>query len=148
MSPTYVDHYRGIRKQARRTPREFFLQLQAYFKFTMDGAATASNALLPRYSSRRKFLSWENERVFCNPPWSDIPPFIELAAEAQMACLLVPARTNCGWFFRSLELGARVQFFKGKLTFDGLASVSPIDCLLLLFGNDLPPIRRDFKGKP
>jgi hypothetical protein len=148
MKLSYVDHYQGIRKQARRTPRDFYLQLHSHYSFTMDGAATPTNALLHRFSSPRRHLSWRGERVFCNPPWPNIPPFIELGPTAELACFLLPARTNCGWFHRALELGAQTQFFRGKLTFDGLPSVSPIDCLLLIFGKHRPAIRTDLQGKP
>lgn len=146
MSSVYVQHYQNVRKQSRRTSRGFFQQLHAYLNFTMDGAATAANALMPRYSSRRKKLPWSGERVFCNPPWGNIAPFIELAATAELACLLVPARTNVVWFHRALDIGARVQFFKGRPVFDELKSNSPVDCLLLLFGDRKIPIRHDLVG--
>lgn len=129
----YVKHYQGPRNQALTTPREFFDQLHARFRFTMDGAASPENALLPRYSTEADPLPWRGERVFCNPPWSSIPQFVELAAEAEFACLLVPARVNCRWFHRALELGARVEFFKGRLHFGAGKGISPVDCLLLLF---------------
>lgn len=128
----YVDHYKGERKQDRRTPRSFFDGLNEKYSFTLDGAATPENALLPRFSSEAHPVSWKGERVFCNPPWSNIPPFIELASSADFACLLVPARTNCKWFHRALDLGAKVDYFRGKLCFDGPWN-SPIDCVLLLF---------------
>lgn len=130
----YVDHYKGERRQTRRTPREFFDKLHAKYKFTLDGAATEANALLPNWRSHHNDLStWANERVFCNPPWSNIRPFVELAVTADLAVLLVPARTNCKWFHRALELGARPDFWLGKLSFDGPWN-SPVDCLLLIFG--------------
>ena len=130
---SYVRHYEGERKQDRRTPRDFFAKQHDRFAFTLDGAATKANALLPRFSTSRSPKSWAGERVFCNPPWSNIAPFVELAVTAEFACLLVPARTNCGWFHRALDLGAKPDFWKGKLNFDGPWN-SPVDCLLLLFG--------------
>jgi hypothetical protein len=133
----YVDHYQGERKQDRRTPKEFFDKLNSRFGFTLDGAATSENSLLPKYSTETAPVPWEGERVFCNPPWSNIRPFVELASKADAACLLVPARTNCKWFHRALELGAKTEFWQGKLSFDGPWN-SPIDCLLLLWGNELP----------
>ena len=134
---SYVNHYQGARKQDRRTPREFFGKLEAKYNFTLDGAASVKNALLPRFSSSRRPRPWEGERVFCNPPWSNIPPFIELAATADLAVLLVPARTNCGWFHRALELGAKPDYWEGKLNFSGKWN-SPIDCLLLIFKGVIP----------
>lgn len=128
----YVDHYQGERSQDRRTPRKFFDGLDCRFNFTLDGAAARENALLPRFSSECHPVAWAGERVFCNPPWSNIPPFIELAADADLAVLLVPARTNCKWFHRALTLGAKPDYWQGKLNFSGKWN-SPIDCLLLIW---------------
>jgi len=129
----YVGHYQGPRTQDLTTPRQFFDRLNEKHRFTMDGAATSDNALLPCYSSEAFPRSWQGERVFCNPPWSNIRPFVELAPTAEFACLLVPARTNYLWFHRALELGARVEFFKSRLRFGSERYNSPVDCLLLIF---------------
>jgi len=128
----YISHYKGKRKQDRRTPLEFFVKLHLEYGFTMDGAATKENTLLSRYSSRELPLPWLGERVFCNPPWAEIPPFLELAACAELAVLLVPARVNAKWFHRALALGAKPRYWQGKLCFDGPWN-SPVDCLLLVF---------------
>lgn len=127
----YIDHYKGERLQTWRTPREFFLRLHAKYAFTLDGAAD-DDALLPRFFADVR--SWKGERVFCNPPWSNIPPFVELAFEADIAVLLVPARTNARWFHRAIKLGAQVRFFVGKIKFVGAKHTSPVDCVLLVFG--------------
>lgn len=130
----FIDHYRGARKQDLTTPRDFFVKLHERFCFTMDGAATTENRLLTRASTLKRLRPWSGERVFCNPPWSDIPPFLEKAPTAELVVFLVPARVNARWFHRALELGARVEFFKPKLRFGGLKHNSPTDCLLLIFG--------------
>jgi hypothetical protein len=129
---SYVSHYQGERKQDRRTPVDFFSQLHSEYCFTMDGAATGENALLPRFSSEEAKISWSMERVFCNPPWGNISPFIELASVAELAVLLVPARVNARWFHRALALSATPRFWCGRLCFDGPGN-SPVDCLLLVF---------------
>ena len=131
-SSRYIDHYKGKRQQDRRTPQEFFEELHKRFQFTMDGAASPENSLLPLFSTPDDPKWWAGERVFCNPPWSNIRPFVELAPTAELACLLVPARTNCKWFHRALELGAVPEYFVGKLSFGGPWN-SPIDCLLLIW---------------
>lgn len=134
-SRQYVDWYQGERHQAWATPPEFFEELDKEYGFTLDGASSGENALVDNYmTSADIFVTWAGERVFCNPPWSHIPPFVELAATADLAVLLVPARTNCGWFHRALELGAVPRFWKGKLKFVGAKHTSPVDCLLLVWG--------------
>lgn len=137
----YVAWYGKERRQNWRTPRPMFDALDADYGFTMDGASELGNGLLPKASTAENPLPWAGERVFCNPPWSNIKPFVELAATADLAVLLVPARTNAKWFHRALELGATVRFFLGRPSFDlgpngkkGIRN-SPVDCVLLVFDN-------------
>ena len=131
----YITWYGGVREQTWRTPPEFFERLHAEYGFTMDGAGSPENGLLPKTSTIEDPLPWDSQRVFCNPPWSDIRPFVELAVHAELAVLLVPARTNAKWFHRALELGAEVRYFLGKPKFVGAKSTSPVDCVLLVFDN-------------
>ena len=133
----YVSHYGGQRRQDWTTPRVMFDALDREYGFTLDGASLRENALLPRFVTGEQILvSWAGERVFCNPPWSRIPEFVELAAFGDLAVLLVPARVNARWFHRALELGAQVKFFLGRPRFGDGKGSSPIDCLLLVFADD------------
>ena len=136
----YVDWYGKSRAQNWGTPRDLFDTLHQEFRFTLDGASEPGNGLLPRASTAVRPLRWEDERVFCNPPWSNIRPFVEMAPAASLAVLLVPARTNVAWFHRALQLGAVPRFFLGRPKFVrptghvGKAHNSPVDCVLLVFG--------------
>jgi hypothetical protein len=131
----YVDWYGKERKQNWRTPLDLFQPLHAEYRFTIDGASEPGNGLLPRASTAEAQLPWKGERVFCNPPWSNIAPFLELACDAELAVFLVPARTNARWFHRALELGARPRFFPGRPKFHGGKHSSPVDFVLLVFDN-------------
>lgn len=132
---SYVDWYgKGELKQNWSTPRDLFDSLHATYRFTMDGASESGNGLLPKASTAEIPLPWHGERVFCNPPWSNIRPFIEQAPVAELAVFLVPARTNARWFHYALELGAHPHFFRPKPKFVGAQHVSPVDVLLLVFG--------------
>ena len=133
---SYVQWYGGARSQVWRTPQDLFDRLHAVFQFTMDGASDKSNGLLPLASTADNPLPWDGHRVFCNPPWSNIRPFVELMPDAELAVLLVPARTNCKWFHRALELGAHAEFFRPKPKFQGAPYISPVDCLLLVLERD------------
>lgn len=145
MSATaYVSWYGKGRRQDWRTPPDLFATLHAEYWFTLDGAADEGSALLTVASTPDRPLSWEGHRVFCNPPWSDIPSFVELAPRADLAVLLVPARTNAAWFHRAIALGATVKFFAGRPAFiharhDGNGHNSPVDCLLLVWGEPAAP---------
>jgi phage N-6-adenine-methyltransferase len=132
----FVTHYTGARRQDWTTPRAMFDTLNDEYGFTLDGASGDGNALLPNAKTAADvFVSWEGERVFCNPPWSRIAEFVELAAFADLAVLLVPARVNTRWFHRALELGAQVRFFQGRPRFGDGKGSCPFDCLLLVFGS-------------
>jgi len=140
-SRTYTDWYGGARRQSWGTPSNIFDPLHELFDFTLDGASEPGNGLLPRSSTAKKPISWTGERVFCNPPWSNIPTFVELAAKADIAVLLVPSRVNSRWFHRALELGAVPCYFLRRPKFVGTSSSghnSPVDCLLLVFRNGKP----------
>jgi hypothetical protein len=134
----YVDWYGKARRQNWRTPSALFDALHAEFAFTLDGASEPGNGLLPLASTADNPISWQGHRVFCNPPWSNILPFVEQAAIADLAVLLVPARVNCKWFHRALELGAWPRFFLGRPTFVGAKHNCPVDCLLLTFRRHKP----------
>jgi phage N-6-adenine-methyltransferase len=61
---------------------EDFAPLHKRFRFTIDAAASPTNAKLPRYWTRDDDAltqSWAGERVWCNPPYSDIRPWVEKA---------------------------------------------------------------------
>lgn len=136
--PRYVDWYGKDRRQNWRTPRALFDELHREFTFTLDGASEPGNGLLPLASTAEAPISWVGHRVFCNPPWSNIGPFVEQAPSANTAVLLVPARTNVRWFHRALDLGAVPRFFLGRPKFElpdhsGAGHNSPVDCMLLVF---------------
>lgn len=120
------------------TPREVFAALHAEFRFTVDVAALARNAKLPRYWSpvedglRR---SWAGERVWCNPPYSRIEPWARKAAEraAEVAVLLVPSRTGTAWWHEHGQHADEIRWLRGRLTFEGAKSSFPEDCVLLVW---------------
>jgi phage N-6-adenine-methyltransferase len=118
----------------RQTSPETFDPLHERFGFTIDAAALPRNAKLPRYWTPEDdalTCSWAGERVWCNPPYSDIEPWVAKAWKEWRAGLvesivmLVPAnRTEQGWWQRQVEphLRARhhdfaVEFLPGRLRF-------------------------------
>ncbi|HAX7408053.1 TPA: DNA methylase [Escherichia coli] len=75
-----------------RTPSPIFRNLHREFVFTLDGAATKHDTLLPRFTDDIHNQSWDGERVFCNPPYSDTKTFLVKASEADLAVFLIPYR--------------------------------------------------------
>lgn len=116
----------------RRTPRELFDPLNEEFEFTLDAAASADNALLGRYFDREingLRQDWTRYRVWCNPPYSDIRPWVAKAhREMWMGCdlivMLLPAnRTEQAWWQDFIEPHRRAgkietRFQRGRLRFD------------------------------
>lgn len=138
MSERYVDWYGKGRAQNWRTPRSLFDPLHGEYGFTMDGASEPGNGLLPVASTADEPVDWKGQRVFCNPPWSNIRSFVEQAVDAELAVLLVPARTNTAWFHRALALGAKPRFFEKRPKFElaersGPGHNSSVDCMYLVF---------------
>lgn len=112
----------------RMVPDEWFAELDARFRFTVDAAATAQNARCARYFTRETDgleQSWEGERVWCNPPYSNIRPWVEKAIQrrAEIAVLLLPAnRTEQAWWQDVIEPSrldgrARVEFLRHRRRF-------------------------------
>lgn len=123
----------------RRTPQSLFAPLHDRYCFTVDAAASAENALLPRFwtlSEDGLAQSWGRERVWCNPPYSDIEPWVQKAwasmcfAHCCVVVMLLPAnRCEQGWWQRRVEpfrdgrcegegVHLRTTFLSGRLRFD------------------------------
>ncbi|WP_264831304.1 DNA N-6-adenine-methyltransferase [Escherichia coli] len=83
-----------------RTPPLLFKNLHQEFSFSMDGAATEHDALLPRFTDDIHNQSWVGERVFCNPPYSDIPSFLLKSSESDLAVFLIPYRPQTTYWLR------------------------------------------------
>lgn len=144
----------------RGTTPEVFDPLHERFRFTIDVAATATNAKLPRFYSLEDdglAQSWAGERVWCNPPYSSIEPWIIKAhaeMDADLIVMLLPAnRTEQGWWQRQIEahrVGGRgclprvhVEFLPGRLRFlaPGAAEIKPNErppfgCCLVIWEAD------------
>jgi phage N-6-adenine-methyltransferase len=126
-------HYCGSQRHVddRALPAAEFTKLQARFGFTIDAAAAAHNAKLPRYYSIENSgleASWAGERVYCNPPFSDIAPWVAKAwaeESAPLIVLLLPAnRTEQNWWQNLIECRRdragsplRVEFQPGRWRF-------------------------------
>jgi phage N-6-adenine-methyltransferase len=104
----------------RETPPELFNALWERFEFDLDACATHANAKCEAYFTEQGFFIngdaispehglagvWENERVWCNPPFSDIGAWVLKAwdSKAELVVMLVPAtRTEQSWWHDLVE---------------------------------------------
>lgn len=135
----------------RRTPREWWEKWDREFgPFTLDVAASAENALCAVYFNIEDdgLLELWSGRVWCNPPFSEMPAWIEKAWEQSVRCdviaMLVPAnRTEQRWWQESIEpyRGSHqllVRFLPGRLRFglpitDPRGDRPPFGCALLVW---------------
>lgn len=146
-----------------------FDQFHSRFRFTIDAAAAPHNARLPRFWTRTDdALSqpWAGERVWCNPPYSNIRPWVEKASHEwiltrnygspkgsgpELIVMLLPNnRCEQRWWQDLIEPRLRgnaplfhVEFLSGRMRFERPNAVigpkgdrPPFGCLLLVWGSD------------
>ncbi len=147
----------------RATSPETFGPLHERFRFTLDVCALPHNAKLERYFTPEQdglAQSWAGERVWCNPPYSDVEPWVEKAhgewllrgrkwGGPELVVMLLPAnRTEQGWWqrqvepFRDRRAGElTVEFLPGRLRFIAHDATTiapnerpPFGCCLLIWG--------------
>lgn len=122
-----------------QTPIPLFVALDAEFCLTLDAAASANNALCSRYITEEQNTletPWANYLsipgyVWLNPPYSDITPFVQKAADESKnqigTVMLVPADTSVGWFREAIETASEVRFIVGgRLAFINPVSGKPV----------------------
>lgn len=136
-----------------------FAQWHERFGFTIDAAASRSNARLPRFwtaEDNALTQDWTGDRVWCNPPYSDLKPWVRKAhSESFGGCplivMLLPAnRTEQQWWQQWIEperdrydrmVMLRIEFLPGRLRFilPGKSDVEPnqrppFGCCLAIWG--------------
>lgn len=121
----------------RETPPELFATLDRRFGFTIDAAALPSNAKVKRFwtpDDDGLAKDWTGERVWCNPPFSALEPWVRKASGsgADLVVMLMPAnRTELGWWqeliepYRDRGQGLSVEFLAGRIRF-GLGGAAPL----------------------
>ncbi|MEQ5468323.1 DNA N-6-adenine-methyltransferase [Escherichia coli] len=125
-----------------RTPPLLFKNLHQEFGLTLDGAASKHDALLPRFTDDIHNQSWVGEKVFCNPPYSDIPSFLVKASESDLAVFLIPHRANTSYWLRhiysnnhchEIRILHRAVKYLPPAGHNGLAIRSPFPSAIVIF---------------
>ncbi len=128
------------------TPQELFEALNREFDFTIDLAASPSNAKCSRfYTAKENALekNWEGETAFLNPPYGrDCWKWIQKAySESQkpntVIVLLIAARTsNKEWHEYIFPKAKEIRFIRGRLKFTTNAkkiSSAPFPSAIVVF---------------
>ena len=147
----------------RATPAKLFATLSARLGgFTVDVAASAANAKCDRYfdaATDGLEQPWAGERVWCNPPYSSIAPWIRKAWRETPACPLIalllpsnrteqpwwqtlvePFRDRAGSVLRSEFLPGRPRFLRPGMDSPGRDERPPFGCVLLIWSSLVPAI--------
>ena len=126
------------------TPQAIYDRLNAEFKFIADVAASSTNHKHDSYLTEEMNalgVNWAGMfgrgMVWCNPPYSDISPWIVKAIEQQATgcgtVMLVPADTGVLWFSKALTAVSEVRFITaGRLSFIRADTGKPVN------GNNKP----------
>ena len=122
-----------------QTPKPIFDYYDRRFKFDMDVAASWSNAFIPhnhlgeQYSGLFLDALTESEWGrfnWCNPPYSDITPWVEKAIEEKnkgcLTVMLIPADTSVKWFRLAYENCTECHFISGRLAFINAETQKPV----------------------
>lgn len=118
-----------MNRDTYRTPPELFAAMKDEFCFSIDVAASSENALCDIYieedmdALRHDWLPDPDNDIgvgswaWCNPPYSDIGPWVRKAAEQSrlgIGCvMLVMADTSVGWYKEAIATAQEVRFITG-----------------------------------
>jgi len=78
-------------------------------------------------------------RVWCNPPFSNVVPWVDRMIQHNNGVLLVFARSDAVWFQRAVIAGKGCLLLTGRTSFrrpGGNESRCPLGCALIGFGNE------------
>lgn len=138
----------GHSEQSVRTPKEFLDALKKRLfisEFEIDLAADKDNTVAPFYYDEEKnslIQPWllEDDQdgwSFCNPPYSDIAPWVKKAyeesANGAKIAVLIPSSTGSNWWAQWVNNKAYITYLNGRITFVGHSSPYPKDLAVLLY---------------
>jgi len=124
------------------TPDWLFNRLHTEFDFTLDAAASATNAKVGNYftvAENGLQQSWANETVWCNPPYSgrNLRAWARKAHHQHSYCgatvvMLVPVSISSVWW-RKYAVKAETFFFHRRIRFSDTEHGGLRDSVLLVF---------------
>ena len=119
------------------TPKDFYDKLNEEFNFTLDPCPLGWNEMdentRPESGLTR---SWDNEVVFCNPPYGrEIGHWIKKASEARggVVVMLIPARTDTRYFHDYIYGKAEIRFIRGRLKFGDSKNSAPFPSMVVIY---------------
>lgn len=119
------------------TPQDFFDNLNREFNFDLDVCALPNNAKCNRYFTPEQDglkQDW-NGTVWCNPPYGrQISRWVEKAyMSGCTVVMLLPARTDTGWFHDYIYGKAEIRFVRGRLKFGESKNSAPFPNMVVIY---------------
>jgi len=117
-----------------QTPDFVFEYYDNRFNFQFDVAASQENSLCENfYNEQHNALSdrcsWDGPN-WCNPPYSDIMPWVEKAVsemgKGRLTVMLIPADTSVKWFNKAFDNCSECHFISGRLAFINAETQKPV----------------------
>ena len=123
------------------TPQDVYDKLDAEFHFTLDPCSTDRNHKCTLYYTQAEnglLQNWGGQRVFCNPPYSDIGAWVEKAYREAMqdntvVVLLIPSRTDTKYFHDFIYHRSEIRFIRGRLKFGEAVHNAPFPSMVVIF---------------
>jgi phage N-6-adenine-methyltransferase len=99
------------------TPEWMYRALDTEFRFTLDPCPLNTNWVKGRDQDGLE-LDWDGHRVYCNPPYSNILPWVQKAlASKALTVFVLPCRTDTEWFHLLLDHHAEIRFLRKRVDF-------------------------------
>lgn len=121
---------------------ERLLNIGGQVRFTLDPCANSENHKCEKYITKEQnglLTDWGGgERVFCNPPYSQIGEWVEKAfyeshKDNTIAVLLIPARTDTKYFHNFIYHRSEIRMVKGRLHFSNSKGAAPFPSMIVIF---------------
>jgi site-specific DNA-methyltransferase (adenine-specific) len=131
-------------RQDWTTPDDVFRPIAAEFAFTLDAAADETNARASAFFNETDnglLQDWGRNIVWLNPPYGDrkaplsawVKKAVGAADKGATVVMLIPARTNTGWFHDICLARAEVRFVRGRPKFGGAEHGLPQPLCVVVF---------------
>ena len=133
------------------TPQSLFDELNAEFHFTLDSCATKENTKCAKFFTKQEDglkQSWENERVFMNPPYGgNTGKWIEKAWYSSMwgaivVCLIVSSTDRSYWHDYIFPSACEIRWLRGRITFGDAKSTAPFASAIVVFNGQKPQYQK------
>jgi hypothetical protein len=96
------------------TPDWLYKALDAEFHFDLDPCP-----LFGHEAQDGLAVNWDGKRVFCNPPYSKIKPWVEKALRSRaLTVFLLPQRFDAAWGHLLWDSGAEIRIYRRGIKFE------------------------------